>query len=246
MATQTIDISRVVSPEILGPGSDYEKGRLAIKKDWQQVVEAAKAITVVDQQTAEQATEYGRLLQASTKVVEEYFKPIKKAIDELKKPVLEAEHADLDAINAQKLRLGIETTKYNAEREKIRQAAEQVAREAAEKQQREEALERAIELEQAGEAEQAEAVLEEVQHAPIVAFQATAAPRVRGQVTTTTYKCEVLDERKLIEAALKDRTLLAAIKIDTAWLDSKARLEKDAFSVPGCKLKKESGTHYRA
>jgi hypothetical protein len=246
MAAGTIDISRVVSPEILGPGSEYEKGRLAIKKDWEPIVEAAKAINVTDAETCKQATELGRLLQNATKAVEEFYKPIKQQIDAIKKPVLKAEGEDNFAISTQKELIGDKITVYNAEQRRLSMERERIAREEAERQQREDALQRAIELEASGEVEQSEAVLEEAQHAPLVVTQSTAPPRQRGQVSTTTYGVEILDERKLVEAALRDRSLWPAVKIDRAWLTARAKLDKEGFNIPGCRVTKTESTHFRA
>lgn len=231
--------------EILGPGSEYEERRLALKKDWQPVVEAAKLIKVVDHETWEEATRLGRLLHASSTEVAKFYKPIKVQIDAMKAPVLAAENEDNAAIEEQKKQVGEQITAFNVKQRKIREEEERVAREAAEKQQREDALQRAIELEQAGEMEQSEAVLEEVQHAPAVVIQSSAPPKATGQVGKLTYSMEVLDERKLLEAVLANRTLLPAISVNVGWLNRKAGLEKEGFSVPGCKLVKKETTHFR-
>lgn len=230
--------------ELLGPGSEYEERRIALRKEWLPAVEAAKAIKVIDGETCEEAVRHGRFLQNATKAVEEFYKPVKQQIDALKKPVLAAESEDSAAIEAQKKQLGEQITKYNAEQRRIREDQERVAREAAEKQAREDALNRAIELEEQGQLEQSKAILEEPVVTSVVVQSTTQ--RVAGQVGKVAYAAEVIDVRILVEAALKDRTLMPAIRIDEAWLNRKAALDKESFSIPGVRLVKRETTHFRS
>lgn len=249
MATSVINNSAIelkLPPEILGPGSEYEERRVALRKDWQPVVEAAKKLQVVDGESCEEATRLGRLLQASGTEVTAFYKPIKVQIDALKKPVLAAENEDAAAIDEQKRQLGSQITTYNQKQQAIRDEQERVAREAAEKQAREDALNRAIELEQAGQLEQSAAVLEETVYAPAVVIQSTAPQKPRGQVGKTTYKARVDDAMKLIKAISEGKVPMAAIEINQGWLDRRADADKEAFNLPGCSLLKSQGTHFRA
>jgi len=231
--------------EILGP-SEFEERRIALRRDWEPVVEAARKVKVIDPLTCEEATNLGRLLQGSSKEIENFYKPIKSQIDALKKPVLAAENADAGAVQAEKVQLGNQITAYNAQQRRIREEQERVAREAMEKQAREEALNRAIELEDLGQLEQAAAVLDETVHAPMVVIQSTTAQRVMGQVGKLTYAMEVVDAKALLLAAVSDRTLMPAVRIDEGWLNRKAGLEKEGFNVPGCRLVKKETTHFRS
>lgn len=249
MATSVISNSAIelkLPPEILGPGSEYEERRLALRKDWQPVVERAKQVQVIDAATCEEAVNLGRTLQVATKEVETFYKPIKSQIDALKRPILAAENEDNLAISTQKNQLGSQITKFNAEQQRIRDEQERVAREAAEKQAREDALNRAIELEEAGQLEQSAAVLEETEHAPAVIIQRTAPPRTAGQVGKTVYKARVDDPMKLIKAIAEGKVPMAAIEIKQGWLDRRADADKEAFDLPGCSLLKTQSTHFRA
>lgn len=247
MATATVETGIVlrIPAEILGPGSLYEERRLALRKDWQKIVTAAQGIRVTDAESCEQATQAGRLLQASSKELELFYKPIKQQIDDLKKPVLAAEKEDLAAIDREKSRLGAEVTVYNREQQRIREEAERAAREAAEKAAREELLNRAVELEASGDAEQAAAVLEEPVMAPVV-IQAVAAPRVAGQVSKATYKMRVVDMKKLLRAVLDGVIPIHAVTANESYLNNRARDDKEAFDIPGCELVKIESTHFRS
>ena len=234
-----------ISPEILGPGSEYAERHIALRKEWLRVVEDAKGIRVTDAASAEMATQAGRVLQAATKEVEQFFKPVKQQIDALKKPVLADENADMQAIVAEKNRLGAEITSWNAGQEKIRQEAERAAREEAERLEREALLARAVELEGEGNVHAAEALLEEPV-VPVVVIQASAPPKVSGQVGKITYGCAVTNLRELAKAVAEGKISEQAICPNHAWLNNKARLDKESFSVPGCTLTKESSTHFRS
>lgn len=230
--------------EILGPGSEYEERRLALRKDWLQVVEAAKQVQVVDPVTCEAATQMGRLLHAAGREVESFYKPIKQQIDAMKKPVLAAENEDMAAIEAQKHQLGEQITAYDSEQRRLREAEEQRQREEAERQAREDALNRAIELEGAGDVEQAAAVLEEVEHSPVV-IQSSAPAHIPGKVSKTTYRAEVTDAKALLKAVLDGKVPMAAVVINQSYLDKRAASDREGFAVPGVKLVKTAATHFR-
>src|SRR6202012_1584886 len=97
MPTQTMSTGALVLQlpgELLGPGSEYEERRLALRKEWGPIVEAGQKVQVKDALSCEEAVNLGRLLQASGKEIENFKKPVKSQIDALKKPVLAAENAD--------------------------------------------------------------------------------------------------------------------------------------------------------
>ena len=235
------------SPTILGPESEYEKQRIKLRSEIETVVNGAKAVTVIDSpEVAVTANGLGRLLQVASKSTEDFFKPIKQKIDALKSPVLKAEKELADSIETEKRRLGSLLTKYNAEVERLRLEEERKQREAAEAAQREEQLQRAIELESLGDKESAEAVLEEELPPPPVVVRAVVAPKVAGQVGRTVYKAEVVNLMELIKAVAAGTAPIQCIEANMQYLNGKAKLEKEGFNVAGCKLVTEKGTHFRA
>lgn len=248
MATTAVEAIVVSLPvETMGPGSKYETGRLALKNEYAHIVIEAKGLTVIDSPEAlEKANNLGRILQTGTKDVEAFFKPIKQQLDALKSPVLEAENQMKAELDGEKRRLGTLITAWNLEQQRIRQEEERKMREAAEAAAREELLARAVELEVSGDKQAAEEVLnEEVAPVPVVIQQA-AAPKMSGQVGKTAYKCEVVNAKELIKAVAEGRAPMQAITVDEGWLNRKAGLDKEGFSVPGCRLVKSTSTHFRS
>jgi hypothetical protein len=234
-----------IPAEFLGPESEYARRRIALRRQWGELVEAAKRITVTDAASCEEATKAGRVLQASLKELDSFYTPIKREIDAIKKPVLANEAEDTAAINDQKIRLGAEITRFNHEQERIRREAERAAREAIERQAREEALARAVELEAEGDLQAAEALLDEPVTAPVI-IQAAQPPKVSGQVAKVAYSMEVTDLKLLVKAVANGEAPLAAIQANESFLNGRARLDREAYAIPGTKLVRKEATHFRS
>ena len=235
-----------VSPEILGPGTEYEERRIALKREYDGVLlQAQKVTTIQSQDDADQANNLGRMLQAATKDAEAFFTPIKRQIDAIKAPVLADEKAFLGLVETAKKRLGSLITSWNAECERKRIEQERKDREDAERLEREAQLARAIELEQAGDSAAAEQVLEEPVFSPVVT-QSIAPAKVAGQVGKVTYSATVENLLALVKAVAEGKAPIQAIQADMSYINGKARLEKEGFVLAGCKLQRATGTHFRA
>lgn len=249
MATTTIEKAIVISvpPTLLGPESDYEKGRIALRNEYDPIIAASKKIEVVETlEQLKQANDAGRVLQAGSKDCEAFFRPIKQQIDAIKKPVLDAENAFVDELDSEKRRLGGIITAYNVKKEQERRVEEARQREEAEKAEREAQLNRAIEAEAAGDTQTAEAILEEpTMPSPVVA-QRSVPTRMSGQVPKTTYSCTVTDLMELVKAVASGKAKIQCIMADESYLNATARNDKDGFSIPGCKLERSNSTHFRS
>lgn len=249
MATATIEASAIVlsmPPEILGPGSKYEQGLIALRKEYAQIIGESMKITVVDsQESLEMANNIGRILQAGSKEGEAFFKPVKSQIDAIKKPILEHEKAFAGELDAAKRRLGVLITAYSLEQARKRNEAERQAREEAERQAREDQLVRAVNLATMGDEEAADALLDEPVLAAPVVIQSHSPVKMAGQVGKTTYSCEVFDVKALLKAVLEGKAPMQCFVLDQGWLNKKASLDKEGFNLPGCRLKTDRSTHFR-
>jgi hypothetical protein len=235
-----------IPTEILGPGSEYDKRRLVLKGNYESIVLEASHLTEINTpEDAGKAANLGRILQAGTKDAEEFYTPIKRQCDAVKAPVLAHEKEFLSLLNGQKIRLGMLLTTWDEKCMREKEAADRAAREEAERQAREEQLARAIELEQSGDAEAAEQVLEEPVFAPAVT-QTYSLPKVAGKVGKTNYGCIVENFKDLVKAVADGRAPIQCLKADEQFLNQQARSFKEAFSIPGCKLDRNSKTHFRA
>lgn len=248
MGTTIVEAPLVVRvpAEILGPESEYEKRRIALTKQYEPIIDAARLVKVVNSpESLEHANNLGRILQTGGKDCEAFFKPIKQSIDAIKAPVLAAENTFKNALEAEKKNLGNLITVYNRELDRQRAEEERQQREVAEQQAREEVLNRAVELDVSGDTEGAAALLEEPVMAPVV-IQQKAPAKMSGQVSTTRYSCIVDNVKALMQAVLEGKAPMACFTVDQSFLNKKADLDKDGFNLPGCRLHRESGTHFRS
>ncbi len=244
MSTELTVIQRL-SGEILGPESPFVIARTEKRKEWAPIVESAKTITVTDAASKELAVGHGRLLQASIKGLTELYTSTKQAIDQVKKPVLEAERTDLATINAAKESLGSKVLAYDREQAKILAEAQRVAQEAARQAAIEQQLADAIAAASAGEKEEAEQILNEpVMAAPAIVQAAPA--KVAGQVTKTNYSAVVTDLRKLVMAISRGEVPLQAVCADQTFLNQQARSFRLGLSYPGVEVKESTSAHFRS
>jgi hypothetical protein len=248
MGTAVTETSLVLSMpvEILAPGSQYDERRGALRAEYDRIVNEAKKVTEINTaEDAETATNLGRLLQAGTKESEIFFAPIKRQIDNFKAPILQHEKEFLASLEGEKRRLGSLLTSFNEKCRLERQNAERKAREEAERQAREDQLARAVELDVAGDADAAEQVLAEPIFVPVVT-QTVVAKKIAGNVSKTNYKCMVTNFMDLVKAVAEGKAPIQAISVNQEFLNGQARLYKEAFSMPGCRLDTNNGTHFRA
>ena len=236
-----------IPPTLLGPESPYEQRRLTLKADADRILVEARKVTAVDSpESLEQANNFGRLLQAETKEVELFYKPLKQQVDAFKAPLLAHEKEFAVPVEAEKKRLGGLITAYNQEQERKRQEAERIAHEEADRVAREDALARAVELEAVGDKEGAEQILNEpIQAAPVV-IQAEAPVKLAGQVSKMNYSAEVISLMDLVKAVAAGKAKINCVMANESYLNSTARNDKEAFDISGVKLVRTAGTHFRS
>src|ERR1019366_4600738 len=88
-----------IPQSLLGPGSDYEKRWLALKKDAERLVlDASKIKQVTTAGEMDNANNAGRVLQAESKEIELFYTPLKRQVDSFKAPLLTHEKALATAV----------------------------------------------------------------------------------------------------------------------------------------------------
>lgn len=234
-----------IPAEILGLGSEYDKRRIELRKEYETILAEAKKIEVIESpEMAEQVNNLGRLLQTGTKEVAIFFTPIKREIDKFKAPVLEHEKEFVE-LEDQKKRLGTLITAWNQRCAREKEEADRKAREDAERQAREDQLARAVELDVAGDHQAAEQLLEEPVFSP-VSIQSYAAPKTKGQVARVYYRCKVTNLMELVKAVAAGKAPIQCLQANETFLNNQADAFKEQFSYPGCELDRSTNTHFRA
>ena len=177
------------------------------------------------------------------------IKALRNEAGEVFDPIVQAAHyAHKEAIAAKK---GVEAplieaerilkggmARYTDEQERIRREEqrriEAIARKAAE----EERLAAAIALEEAGEAEAAEQVIEAPVIAPVIQLP-PPTPKISGISSAVTYKAKVVNLLDLVRYVAQNPALIHLVKESQPDLNGMARRQKDALSLPGVEIVKE-------
>ena len=217
------DLVETAEPELLMP-SNFDRRLSSLRSDIARTVNHAQALcahgilTVEDRDEVIQA---GQLLQAMTKSVAEFYKPIKQGIDQLKQPILEMERADSESLKAKKDELGHLIQDFERRESETRAAALKAAQEIAAQSQTPGEL-------------------------PLPVIIPTTVPaKTRGKVERTTWKSEVVDFGKLIRAVAKGEVLSLALLPNQKWLDSRADSDREGMSIPGVVANKTEKVHFR-
>ena len=223
-----------------------EKGRIRLRSEYAAVLTGSKQITAINSaEDAEAVAKFGRLLQVAVKESEDFFKGVKVQVDAIKKPILSAEKDDVLPYLDEKNRLGSMQTAWTQKVRKEQEEAERIVREESLQRAREEQLQRAIEVESVEGTEAAEQILQEpVQALPSVPLSKAIKPT--GTVSKFTYSAKVVNMMALIRAVAEGKAPAQALMVNESWLNGKARLEKESYSVPGTELVVREGTHFRS
>ena len=199
----------------------------------------ARALRVVDEVSFLQAGEWLKGIKALRTRVAEAFDPIvTKAHAAHKEAVSQRRTADEPLVEAERVlkqSIGI----YTAERE--RQAREEARQREAELRRREEddRVAEAAALEQAGEVEEATALIEQpVVVAPVIPRPAVL--KMRGISQREVWRAEVTNLQALVQAAAADEQWLALLKVDQVVLNGLARSLKGALKIPGVTVRKDT------
>lgn len=242
---ETLSLIKPLEGEILGPDSPFSENRTVLKKEWSPIVESAKAINIVSVDSHEMAVGHGKLLQQSTKNLEEFYKPIKKQIDALKKIVLDAEKADTTAITSVKEALGLKVQAWNKEQDRILAEAMRIAAQQARKEAEERRIAEAIAAEGDGDKEEAERILNET---PLSAPSIVQTTRVKrsGEVEKTTWTAQVDNLLDLIKAVAGGEVPVFAVMANQPWLNSQASDYREGLSYPGVSVHSSTKTHFRS
>jgi len=127
---------------------------------------------------------------------------------------------------------------YQEIEERKRREAEAVAAEAARKE-REKLEAQAARAAAAGKVEKAEALQATAAAIPDRIEIASAAPKIGGLTTKTTWKAEVTDKAALIKYVAEHPEWLGIFEINMTALHGLARAQKDALAIPGVKAVEE-------
>ena len=212
----------------------------------------ADRIQITDADTFKEAGEFTITLRAIKKEIDNTFDPIVKKAHEAHKEAVDQKKKVMEPVEQAQKIIDRKIGDFHAEEERKRKAEEDRLRKEAEKQARKEEEERRLEeaarLEQEGNSEMADAILDAPIAPPVVVIPKveTQAPKVEGLSVTKVYKAEVVSLAQLVQAVAQGRAPIGLLEVNQTALNGMARALKEAFSVPGCRVVVESSVRGRA
>ena len=170
----------------------------AIQKEVSLVEIQAKEMVISSEEEYEKAAEFGKQIKEKAKVVTDFFKPMKDSAYQAHKAVCDREKTMLKPLQEAERILKKSMSAYYQEQERKRRELEEKMRREAEAE-RERKLNEAAALEEAGKADEAEAVLMDAQVVESVAASATVVmnvPKTKGVATVRTGKLKASTMKK--------------------------------------------------
>lgn len=223
-----------------------------IEQEARQLVLTSQNIAVISHEDYLFAAEQFRFVREKKSYVKKLFEEPKRAADQAHKAIVAAEKKLLDPLLRAEALYGDKVVAWEREQQrKEREEAERLLREAEEKARREaeeirlkqEEEKRAIAalLEQSGFKEEASQVLEKKEPEPMPTPEAFIPPpviqveRAQGMHIRKTYKSEVYDFLKLVQAVAAGEKSLDYLLPNQSKLDKQAAALGEEFNVPGCR-----------
>jgi hypothetical protein len=216
------------------------------------------SLEVADNQSYERAAHMLKVVAAVRAEVEETFGPVVASAHAAHKAALAAKAKHDEPLKAAERHLKASMGGYAAEQERVRQAeqrrlaaiAQAEAEAEAKRLAEEQVLELAIEAEQAGDDEQAEAILAEplpppepVFAAPVIVPRST--PQVAGISSRQTWKAECCDLLALVRAVAAGQAPIDALQPNVVFLGQQARSLRSALRYPGIRVWAEESVAVR-
>ena len=202
-----------------------------IEKELIKVEINAIALQVTDNETYAQA---GTLLigyKELGKTIKNYFKPLKENTHKAWEVICDREKEELNKLQPGVQHLNKQMVTYNIEQEQIRKAEEDRLRDEAEKAERERRLGLVLKAVEAGEEEEAKAILEEPGFIPPPIVEKTV-PKQAGLAMVTIYKWRLVDINKVPKPYLQ-------LRVNEAAVNQTVKALKAQTNIPGIEVYSE-------
>lgn len=201
----------------------------------------AQDLVVQDQENFEIAGRFLQDIQALRRQVKQTFAKPKDLANKAHRAICDAEKTHDSPLAAAEITIKTKAGTYATEERRRREKEELRLQAEARKRQEDDRLVQAELLEQAGETEEAERVLEEEPPPPPPPTRASVTPKATGISVRTVWKAEVVSLRKLCEAIVEGRVPETAIQPNLTVINACARSMQKDFNWPGCRLQEKTG-----
>lgn len=196
-------------------------------------LEFARGLTIKDDIECRTAIEYEQGLSALIKWFDEiYDKPIKEAFAHHRGLVAD-KRAHVEPVEEAKRLIKGKRIVYTEEQERIRKAEEAKIQAEARRLAEEAALAAAIAAEEAGEGAEAEAIISEPVHVPVITVAKTVPSAGVAGAIKEIWWAEVVDIKELLMAIVHNQASIGLIEPNMVALNGMARSLKKAMIIPG-------------
>lgn len=207
-----------------------------LEKNTMEVERRANAIQIRTPDEYGLAGDELKIIKALEKqVMDTFADPIKKA-HAAHKSLVAAKDKHLEPLEAAERIIKGKMSTYAAEQERIRQERERELQEQMRRQEEERQLAEAVAAEQAGNAEEATAIMEQPVIAPPVVLASTT-PKLSGVATVENWKFRITDETQIPREYLL---------VDQVKIGKVVRAMKSNTNIPGVQAYPEAGVRVRS
>ena len=203
------------------------------------IPERAKAVKVSTNTEYLEACELLKTIKGLRAEIEATFAPIRTKAHEAWKESIAQQKKVEEPLEQGERQIKSVIAIYLNEQERLRKEEElRLQRQAQEEEERRQ-LENAAILDDLGETDEANRLLnEKVEAAPVVLPRFT--PKVAGIAMSQRYAAEVVDLMELVEAVAAGKAPIQCLKADTVFLNRQAVAMKTAMHYPGVRVKTDS------
>jgi len=213
------------------PTNDKE---LELRTEAVSIAARAAALEVKDEASMRAAAELLLGAKALISKVKEFFEPMKRSAHEAHQAVCARERESLEDPLAVERITKAKLATYEQEQEKIRDAERRRREQEERAKEVDRLLAEAVDLEAAGDKDEAAAIvtraIEDPPPAPLVTVE---KPIVAGVSYRTAFEVEVVDKKALVAAIAAGKCSLAAVDVNVAFLKAQARALGSEFKLPG-------------
>lgn len=193
----------------------------------------AKTLIIKDDKVCQEAIDYEHGLSALVKEIEGAFRPTLKKMDEAREGLYKEMTGRLTPVEEAKRLIKGKRIVYVEEQERIRKAEEARIQAEARRQAEEATLAAAIAAEEAGETEEAAAIIDEPVHVPVITVAKTVPSAGVGGAIKEIWSAEVVDFIKLLEAIVTGKASIGLVEPNQTALNGMARSLKANMQIPG-------------
>lgn len=225
------NVNEVVMSVIESPAAIDEK---ALESQTINLEVRADALVVTNDDEYQDAAEFLKVLKNQAGKVKDFFKPLKDSAHKAHKEVCDREKMMLDPLTRAETVIKKAIGNYEAEQERKRKEAEELARRAA-KAEADRRLAEAIALENQGKSEEAAAAMEEAEiiDSATVAVPVASTTKVKGVSSSKDWEIVSIDDKKVPVEILN--TVIRPV--DDKAIMRLIRASKGTISIPGITYK---------